>query len=63
MDKSIIKFDDTEITRYHKFYQHKSTTISIKNIDVNEIVVCNKVSFGKKGSNYWLLATKRLLNF
>ena len=33
------------------FDQHKGP-ISIKNIDINKIVVSNKVSFGKKGFKY-----------
>ena len=46
MDKKIIRFDDTEIEK-HKFHQHKSSFL-IDNIDINNIVVSNKVSFGKK---------------
>ena len=46
MDKKIIKFDDTETEKY-KFHQHKRS-ILIDNIDVNKIVVSNKISFGKK---------------
>ena len=46
MDKKIIKFDDIEIEKY-KFHQYKSP-ILIDNIDVNKIVVFNKISFGKK---------------
>ena len=42
----IIKFGDIKIQK-PKFHQHKRP-ISIKNIDINEIVVSNKVSFGKK---------------
>ena len=45
MDKKIIKFNDTETEKY-KLHKHKSP-ISISNIDINEIVVSNKVSFGK----------------
>ena len=45
MEKNI-KFDDIEIQK-QKFYQHK-VPISIKNIDINKIVVSNKVSFIKK---------------
>ena len=47
MEKTIIKFGDIEIEK-QKFHQHKRP-ISIKNIDINKIVVSNKVSFGKKG--------------
>ena len=46
MEKIIIKFSDAEIEK-QKYYQHKSP-ISIKNIDINKIVVSDKVSFGKK---------------
>ena len=46
MNKKIIKFDDTEIKEY-KFHQYKSH-ISIKDIDINEIVVSNKFRFGKQ---------------
>ena len=52
MNKNIIKFGDTEIEK-HKFLQHKSP-ISIKNIDIDKIVVSNKVSFGKKGFKYFI---------
>ena len=46
MNKKIIRFDDTEIEK-HKFHQHKSSFL-IDNIDINNTVVSNKVSFGKK---------------
>ena len=46
MKKTIIKFGNTKIEK-QKFYQHKRP-ISIENIDINKIVVSNKVSFGKK---------------
>ena len=36
-----------------KFHQHKRP-ISIKNIDINKIVVSNKVFFGKKGFKYFI---------
>ena len=41
-----IKLGDTEIEE-DKFLQYKSPTL-IDNIDINKIVVYNKVSFGKK---------------
>ena len=44
MDKILRKFGDTEIEKY-KFHQRKSP-ILINNIDINEIVVSNKVCFG-----------------
>ena len=44
MKRSIIKFGDIEIKK-QKFHQHKRP-ISIKNVDINKIVVSNKASFG-----------------
>ena len=44
MDKKIIYFDDTEIEEY-KFHQNK---IPISIMDTNEIVVSNKLPFGKQ---------------
>ena len=52
MDKTIIKFDDTEVEKY-KFRQHKSPFL-IDNIDINKILVSNKVSFGKKNFEYFV---------
>ena len=46
MHKTVIKFGDIEIKK-QKFHHHKRP-ISIKNKDINKIVVSNKVSFGKK---------------
>ena len=43
----MIKFGNTEIEKQN-FYQQKSF-ILVKNIDIDKIVVSNKVSFGKKG--------------
>ena len=45
--EKIIKFGDIEIQK-QIFRQHQEP-ISIKNININKIVVSNKVSFGKKG--------------
>ena len=50
--EKIIKFGDIEIQK-QKFHQHKAP-ISIKNIDINKIVVTNKVSFGKKAFKYFI---------
>ena len=46
MDKKIVKFDDTETKKY-KFHQSKSP-ISLNGIDINKIVVSNKLPFGEK---------------
>ena len=55
MDKKIIKFGDTEIEKY-KFHQYKISFL-IDNIDINKIVVSNKVFLGKRILNI-SLATK-----
>ena len=50
--ETIIKFGDIEIQK-QKFHQHKRP-ISMKNIDINKIVVSNKVSFGKKRFKHFI---------
>ena len=49
IEKTIIKFEDIEIEE-QKFHQYKRS-IPIKKIDINNIVVSNKTSFGKKVLN------------
>ena len=44
--ENILKFGDIE-TQKQKLHQHKEP-ISIRNVDINEIVVSNKVCFSKK---------------
>ena len=44
MEEKITKFVDIKIEK-QVFHQHKRP-ISIKHIDINKIVVSNKVSFG-----------------
>ena len=51
MEKIII-FGDIEIQK-QKFHQHKKP-ISIKDIDIDKIIVSNKVSFGKKAFKYFI---------
>ena len=46
MKKTIIKFAEIEIQK-QKCYQHKGPT-STKNMDINKILVPDKVSFGKE---------------
>ena len=46
------KIDNIKI-RKQKFHQHKRP-ISIKNVDNDNIVVSNKVAFGKKGFKYFI---------
>ena len=45
-----MRFDYTDIEEY-KFHQNKSP-ISINNIDINKIVVSNKLPFHKQNFNY-----------
>ena len=52
MEKTFTKLGYIEIKKL-KFHQHKRP-ISIKDIDSNEIVVSNKISFGKKRSKYFI---------
>ena len=47
MDKT---FGDTEIEK-HKFHQHRSPSL-IGDVNINKIIVFNKVPFGKKGFKY-----------
>ena len=57
MEKTVIKFDDIKIPK-QKFHQHKRP-ISIKNVDIDKIVVSSKVLLLKKDLNT-VLATKML---
>ena len=50
--ENIIKFGKTEIQE-QKFHQHKEP-ISIKNKDINKIVVSNKIFCGKKRYKYFI---------
>ena len=52
MKETIIKFGDIEIKK-QKFHQNKRP-ISIKNIDINKMVLSIKVSFGKERLFHWL---------
>ena len=52
MEKIIIEFEDIEIQK-QKFHQH-IRPISMKIININKIVVSNKVSSGKKGFKYFI---------
>ena len=54
MDKKNITFDDTETEEYN--FNHNKSLILKGNIDINEIVVCNKLPFGKQDFKYfhWL---------
>ena len=57
MEKIIIKFGDIEVKK-ERFHQHKRP-ILLKYMDINEIVVSNKIFLVKEYSNV-SLATKML---
>ena len=50
--KIALTFGETEVEKY-KFHQHKSP-ISIYDVNIDRIVVTNRVRFGKKGFNYFI---------
>ena len=54
MGEKSIKFGDIKIEK-QKFHQYKRP-ISITNIDINKIIISNKISFGKKSVEifHWL---------
>ena len=47
MEKTIINFSGSKMQK-QKCHQHKGP-ISIKNVDIDKVIVPNKVPFGKKG--------------
>ena len=51
--EKVIKCGDIEIQK-QTFYHQDKGPISIKNKDINKIVVSNKASFGKKGFKYFI---------
>ena len=50
-----VKMEKVEDIEIHKqvFHQHKEP-ISIKNVDIDKVIVSNKVSFGKKEFKYFI---------
>ena len=52
MEKAVTKFGEIKIQK-PKFHQRKRP-ISIANIDIDKILVSNKVSFGKKEFKYFI---------
>ena len=54
MGKEIFTCSDIE-TVNNKFYRHESP-VSLMDVDIEKILVSNKISFGEKNYKYWLLA-------
>ena len=54
MGKEILKFGDIEIEK-NKFCRNK-TPIFLKNVDVQIVLVSNKISFGEKSYKYFIIA-------
>ena len=52
MGKEIISFDNTEVEK-QKFHQRRSS-VAIYDVNIDAIVVFNKVPFGKKGFKYFI---------
>ena len=52
MIKKIVTFGETDIEK-HKFHGHKNP-ILVYDVDINKILVSNKVSFGKKSFRYFI---------
>ena len=50
MGKDILRFGYNEIEK-NKFYRHKSP-ISLKDVDIEKVLVSNKNSFGEKNYKY-----------
>ena len=56
MDKDFIKLDDNEIEKCN-FHQNKSP-ISINDIDINKVVVSNKLPFVKQDFKYFIASER-----
>ena len=50
MGKEILTFGDIEIEK-NKFYRHK-TPIFLKDVDIDKVLVSNKISFSEKNYKY-----------
>ena len=52
MDKELLTFGDTEIEK-NKFYRH-NILIFLRDVDIEKMLVSNKISFGEKSDKYSL---------
>ena len=53
MSKEILTFGDIEIEKKKKIYCHM-TPIFLKDIDIEKVLVSNKISFGEKNYKYFI---------
>ena len=59
MGKEILTFDEIEIEK-NKFYHHKSP-IFVKDVDTENVLICNKIFSGKKTIINTLLVTSIMI--
>ena len=52
MGQEILMFSDIEIEN-SKFYRHKAP-ILLKDVDIEKVLVSNKISFGEKNYKYFI---------
>ena len=52
MGKEILMFGDIEIEK-NKFYCHNDL-ICLKDVDIQKVLVCNKISVGEKNYKYFI---------
>ena len=52
MGKEILTFGDIKIEK-NKFYRNK-TSIFLKDVDTEKVLVSNKISFGEKNYKYFI---------
>ena len=52
MGKEILTFGDIEIEK-NKFYRNK-IPILLKDVDIEKVLVCNKISFGEESFKYFI---------
>ena len=52
MGKEILTFGDIEIKKKNRFYHHK-TPMFLKDVDIEKVLLSNKMSFGEKNYKYF----------
>ena len=57
--KELLTFDDIEIDK-NKFYHYKSP-VPLRDLDIEKVLVSNKVSFGEKNINTLLVTSLMII--